>query len=267
MAGPLMSRTWLSAALLALLACDQPLPPRAEGMPLAPGEEREAAPAWRVREGLVASTVVVSGEPLTQNISPGASRLPSRIQNISFSGEPSRGYLWIDHGGSGSWLRVEQDEAHEWALTLTSSNATFDAARPSSAPDLEVSDANGALWFASAGELFYLDVASPGARPERLAAAPGGGIIVSLAWNADESSLFLGVQDGANRASVVALSADEPGQLAAITVPSHDRHTTDPKTEPNRGIRRGCRSGSKATTKWRRCAPSTSAFATATPWP
>jgi hypothetical protein len=266
MAGRYMSRTWLAAALLPLLACDQPMAPRAEGMPLAPGEEREAAPAWRVRQGLVASTVVVSGEPLTRNISHGSPSLPSRIQDISFSGEPGRGYLWIDHGESGSWLRVERDAAQEWALTLTSSNATFDGARTNSAPDLEVSDADGALWFATGGELFYLDVASPGAKPQRLAAAPGRGIIVGLAWNADESSLFLGVHDGA-RASVVALSTEDPGQLASITVPSHERHTTDPKTEPNRGIRRGCRSGSRATTKLRRCAPATSEFATATPSP
>lgn len=232
MAGPFMSRMWLAAVLLPLSACDQSLTPRAEGLPLAPGEEREAAPAWRLREGLVASTVVESGEPLTRNIGEDAPRLPSRIDSISFWGEPGHGLLWIEHGKSASSLRVERDAAQEWALTLTSSNTTYDVASPHLPEEVEleraqsprlasttlgrperdvrapmVSDGDGALWFASGGELFYLDAATEGAKPERLAAAPGDGIIVSMAWNTDESSLFLGLQDGADRASVVALSA------------------------------------------------------------
>lgn len=206
MAGPFSSRIWLLASLITLPACDPPLTPRPEGLPLAPGEEREAAPAWRVREGLVASTVVQSGEPLTHNISAGSPRLPGRIVNISFSGDPAHGLLWIDHGGSGSSLHVERDADQEWALTLTSSNATYDGAQDGASRDLELSDANGALWFARGSELFYLDLPSPGAKPERLAAAPGDAVIVGMAWNADESSLFLGVRESADRASVVALT-------------------------------------------------------------
>jgi hypothetical protein len=207
MTGLFVSRTWLAAALLPLLACDQSLVSRAEGMPLAPGEEREAAPAWRVRDDLIASTVVESGEPLTHSISARSPRLPSRIEKISVSGEPSHGLLWIDHGESGTSLHVERDAAQEWALTLTSSNETYEVAHAGSAPDLELSDEDGGLWFARGGELFYLDLARPGAKPERLAAARGSGVIVSMAWNADESSLFLALQQGPDRASVVALSA------------------------------------------------------------
>ncbi len=251
MVGHSMSRAWLPAALMTLLACDQSLTVRADGMPLAPGEEREARPSWRLLDGWVATTVVESGEPLSR--SPDSPRLPSRLEGITFfaddephqggasraRGPADRGFLRLDHGDAESWLRVERDSATEWALTAIASDEDFHrgglwaaaetgdwpldgsdgAGEPipglagsrmpvgvgntASAPVL--SDAEGALWFAGGGELFYVDAVGEGHEPARIAAAPDG-IIVGLAWNTDESSLFLALQDGPEHSSIVVLS-------------------------------------------------------------
>jgi hypothetical protein len=245
-----ISRAWLPAALMSLLACDQSLTVRADGMPLAPGEEREARPSWRLLDGWVATTLVESGEPLGR--SPDSARLPSRLESIWFfadeahepgseprpHGRAERGFLRLDHGDTESWLRIERDTATEWALTASDDDSrdgrswpaaerasesaldeSDEALEPGAAPAGSnllvgigssptvptVSDAEGALWFADGGELFYLDTSSKGAKPERMAAAPGG-TIVSLAWNADGSSLFLALQEGPDHSSVVVLS-------------------------------------------------------------
>lgn len=251
MVGHSMSRAWLPAALMTLLACDRSLTVRADGMPLAPGEQREAGPSWRLLDGWVATTVVESGEPLSG--SPDSLRLPSRLESIRFFAdddhEPSsarrphgrvdRGFLLLEHGDTESWLRVERQPATEWALAATATDEVFPrrswaiaehtndwtlderdqagepvpgaagARMPEGITDAArapmVSDAEGAVWFADGGELLYLDPSSVGAKPERVAAAPGG-VIVSLAWNADESSLFLALQTGPAHSSVVVLS-------------------------------------------------------------
>jgi hypothetical protein len=374
---PRTSSIVLASLVMGQLACEPPLEPRAEGIPLAPGEEREAGPAWRLQEGLVATTVVETGDPLSHNVSTTAPHFFERLESLSYRGDEARGFLWVDHGDSGSWLSVEREGTSDWILTLTTSNRSYavpharsgtpwgslwstsadwppdeaedaslpttgpvacgwdrvafaraadgelvegapivmyavmagspepfkivsrgsyelglgrrqllelvadarmfrgerqrgvwresecptavrpsaahpsadvttvpgrsrvffsssdgiqmieeDAADPASStrfartklagvergersplPAPIVSDVEGGLWFARGREVFHLDANGEATDGERLATAPGGTTVVALAWNAGESSLFVGAQHGPERSSVVALSA------------------------------------------------------------
>ena len=142
MNGSPTSGVWIAMALCPALSCEQPLTSRPEGVPLAPGEQREALPGWRLRDGLVLETLLDSGHDRS-NADDGGASIPTRIDGLGFweppargfaedwtaEGEPEPGFLWLDHGTQGSWLRVERDEAGDWVLAVSSADRSYSVPR------------------------------------------------------------------------------------------------------------------------------------------
>ncbi len=141
MSGGLVQRIWLAAAILS--GCEQELTPRPEGIPLAPGEAREAVAGWRVRDDLMVSVIGDSHATLSRGGMDAVAPLPDHIEGLglwragapgfasarsSSTDRPEPGFVWLDHGTSTSWLRVERDEAQDWVLTWVTGGAPYDVA-------------------------------------------------------------------------------------------------------------------------------------------